>query len=177
VRVPARCICCRLGHCAPLLHQNCGDPDVGHGCVGLGRRIGLLETCQHHAQVGLRLLNIGSPASSNSRRRSRAHGGITGIAPPPASGYGSRWFGSDAPPWNPLHRPAVGRLLKPLGRAAGWISGRWGRCGSGPSGTRCCPETWDPVLRVRRRAPSRSSSVAGSHGECVVPLVVDARYV
>jgi hypothetical protein len=52
-RVSARRRCSRLGRRAILLHQSCGDPDVGHGCFDLGRRISLLETCQRRAQVGL----------------------------------------------------------------------------------------------------------------------------
>jgi hypothetical protein len=114
------------------------------------------------------LLNVGSPASSNSRCRSRAHRGPPGVAPPRACGRGSHWLGSDAPPQNPSRRPAVGRSLKPPGRGAGWISGRWGRCGSGPSGTRRRPETWEPVQRVKHCALGRSSSVASSHGERVM---------
>jgi hypothetical protein len=114
------------------------------------------------------LLNVGSPASSNSRRRSRAHGVPPSAAPPPASERSSRWLGSDAPPQNPSRRSAVGRSLKPPGRAAGWIFGCWGRCGSGPSGTRHHPEMWEPVQRMRHHAPGRSSSAAGSHRECVV---------
>jgi hypothetical protein len=89
-----------------------------------------------------------------------------GAAHPPASGPGSRSLGSDAPPRNPSRRLAVGRSPKPPGRATGWIFGCWERCRSGPSGTHCHPETWELVHHVRRHAPSRSSSVAGSHGEC-----------
>jgi hypothetical protein len=79
-RVPARRRCRRLGRRTPFLHQRCGDLDVGHGCVGLGRRVGLLEACQRRTQVGLRAIEHRHPASSNSRRRSRAHGGTT-LAP------------------------------------------------------------------------------------------------
>jgi hypothetical protein len=99
----------------------------------------------------------------------RGHMGVPpSAAPPPASGRGSRWLGSDAPPRNPLRRPEVGRSPKPPGRAAGWISGRWGRCGSGPTKTRRRLETREPVQCVRRRASDRSSSIAGSHRECGV---------
>jgi hypothetical protein len=114
------------------------------------------------------LLNVGNPTSSNMRHRSRHTGVPPGAAPLPTSGHGSCWLGSDASPRNPSRRPSVGHSLKPVGRTAGWISGRWGRCGSGPSGTCRRPETWEPVQRMRHRAPGRSSSVVGSHGECVV---------
>jgi hypothetical protein len=113
------------------------------------------------------LLNVGSPASLNSRRRSRVHG-RTAWHCSSASGRGSRWLGSDVPPRNPSRRTAVGRSLKPPGRAAGWIFGHWGRCRSGPCGIHRRPETWESVQRVRHHAPGQSSSVAGSHGECAV---------
>jgi hypothetical protein len=126
--------------------------------------------CWRRAIVASRLawglLNVGSPASSNSRRRSRAHGCIAGTALPPASGRGSRWLGSDVPPRNPSHRPAVDRLLKPPRRAAGWIFDHWERCGSGPSGTRRRAETWGSVRHVKHHAPGQSSSVASNHEGC-----------
>jgi hypothetical protein len=72
-----------------------------------------------------------------------------GAAPPPASGRGSCCLGSDVPPRNLSHRLVVGRSPKPPGRAAWWIFGRWGTCGSEPYGTRWRPEAWEPVQRVR----------------------------
>jgi hypothetical protein len=136
--------------------------------LALGEGLACWRRANAAPRLAWGLLNVGSPASSNSRPRSRAHGVPPGAAPPPAFGHGSHWLGSDTPPRNLSCRPMVGRSLKPPGRAAGWISDRWGRCGSEPSGTCRRPETWEPVQRLRRRAPGGSSFVAGSHGECVV---------
>jgi hypothetical protein len=61
VRVSARHRCSRLGRRALLLHQSCGDPDVGHGCFDLRRGVGLLETCQRCAQVGLEAVECRKP--------------------------------------------------------------------------------------------------------------------
>jgi hypothetical protein len=60
-RVPTQPRCRRLGCRAPLLHQGCGDPEVGHGYVHLGGRVGLLETCQCRTQVGLRAIERRQP--------------------------------------------------------------------------------------------------------------------
>jgi hypothetical protein len=95
-----------------------------------------------------------------------------GAAPPPACGHGSRWLGSDAPPRNPSRRPPVGHSLRPPRRGAGWISGHWGRCGSGRSETHRHLEIWEPKTWSSSSgdvgAPNRYSSVAGNHGVSVV---------
>jgi hypothetical protein len=121
----------------------------------------------HPGWPGGYLTSVAPPL--RTRGVGREHTGVPpGVAPPPVSGHGSRWLGSDTPPQNLSRGLAVGHSLRPPRRGAGWISSGWGRCGSGPSETRRRPETWEPVWRARRRAPNRTSSVAGNHGVCAV---------
>jgi hypothetical protein len=83
------------------------------------------------------LLNVGRPASSNSRRRSRAQRGT-------ARCYSSacRWACLTLL-WSPSHRDVVVRSQTPPRPDEGWSPGHWGRRGFELLETRHRPETWE----------------------------------
>jgi hypothetical protein len=110
------------------------------------------------------LLNVGSPASSNSRRKSRAHGGTAWCC------SSTRLWVRFALAW--IRRASSESVASTRGGSFAETTKTrrrvdlWslGRCGARPFETLRRPETWEPEWCARRRAPDRSSSVADSHG-------------
>jgi hypothetical protein len=60
-QMPTRHRCRRLGRRTPFFHLGCGNPEVSHGCISLGRWVSLLETCRSRTQVGPRAVERRQP--------------------------------------------------------------------------------------------------------------------